>query len=52
MTTDDPIKRLFFAFEVDAPWPEALPSGRILEPSCRHMTLAFLGNIPFAPLFR
>ncbi len=44
------IKRLFFGLEVNAPWPEKLPVGRLLDPTHRHMTLAFLGNIPFSPL--
>lgn len=43
-------KRLFFGLEVSAPWPDPLPRGRLLDPACRHMTLAFLGNIPYEPL--
>jgi 2'-5' RNA ligase/SHS2 domain-containing protein len=43
-------KRLFFGLEVSAPWPETLPLGRLLDVKHRHMTLAFLGNIPFPPL--
>ena len=40
--------RLFFGMEVAAPWPEELPSGRILLEPDRHLTLAFLGesNMP------
>ncbi|MBS4167946.1 hypothetical protein [Parachlamydia sp. AcF125] len=38
-------QRLFFGFEAEAPWPADLPAGRVLEESCRHMTLAFLGNV-------
>jgi 2'-5' RNA ligase len=44
------IKRLFFACETYAPWPSSLPSGRLLKETQRHVTLAFLGNIPFEPL--
>lgn len=44
------IKRLFFAMEVHAPWPAKLPSGRLLDESHCHLTLAFLGNIPYSPL--
>ncbi len=44
------IKRLFFGFEVHAPWPEKWPSGRLLSESNRHITVAFFGNIPYKPL--
>lgn len=44
------IKRLFFGIEVHAPWPSNLPKGRLLDESHRHLTLAFLGNIPYPPL--
>lgn len=44
------IKRVFFALEVEAPWPERLPSGRILKEENRHMTVAFLGNVDFLHL--
>lgn len=50
MTTSS-TKRLFFGMEVSAPWPEHLPRGRLLDPSHRHMTLAFLGNVDSNPLF-
>lgn len=43
-------KRLFFGFSVRAPWPDTYPSGRILEEDSRHLTLAFLGDVPYAPL--
>lgn len=50
MSTSD-IKRLFFGIEVVAPWPEHLPRGRLLDVAHRHMTLAFLGNVPYTPLY-
>lgn len=50
MNTKD-TKRLFFGMEVAAPWPEHLPRGRLLDPAHRHMTLVFLGNVPYEPLF-
>lgn len=40
-------QRLFFALQVEAPWPQELPAGRILEEGVRHVTLAFLGNGKF-----
>lgn len=43
-------KRLFFALDVKAPWPEVLPMGRIIEEQYRHLTLAFLGGIESQPL--
>lgn len=36
--------RLFFGIEVNAPWPENLPSGKLIQENQRHLTLAFLGN--------
>lgn len=44
------LKRLFFAFEIVAPWPDDLPAGRVVAPSDRHMTLAFLGEVEEEPL--
>lgn len=46
------IKRLFFGVELHAPWPPSLPKGRMLDESHRHLTLDFLGNIPFEPLLK
>jgi len=48
----DERKRVFFAFEVKAPWHDQLPDGRILSESDRHLTLAFLGDIHFPSLER
>lgn len=47
---NEEIKRVFFGVEVHAPWPLKLPHGRLLDEEHRHLTLAFLGNIPFHPL--
>lgn len=54
----DTKKRLFFACEVLAPWQEPgqepgqdHPShGRLIDPSHRHLTLAFLGNVLYSSL--
>lgn len=43
-------KRLFFGWEVDAPWPSDYPEGREIKENSRHLTLAFLGNISFSKL--
>ncbi|MGA8164528.1 MAG: archease [Waddliaceae bacterium] len=50
ITKEDERKRVFFAFEVNAPWPEHLPDGRTLSESDRHLTLAFLGDTHFPSL--
>lgn len=47
---DESEKRLFFGFSVEAPWPHNYPKGRLIEESCRHLTFAFLGNVPFSKL--
>lgn len=44
------VKRLFFGWEVHSPWPSKLPQGRLLDEAHRHLTVAFLGNIPYLPL--
>lgn len=43
------MKRLFFAFEILAPWDDP-PSKKWIDPVMRHLTLAFLGNIEASPL--
>lgn len=40
-------KRLFFGLSIQAPWPQKLPRGRIIQEEMRHLTLAFLGNIEY-----
>lgn len=44
------LKRLFFAFEILAPWPEKLPKGRLLDEDQRHLTLAFLGTSDYGKM--
>lgn len=41
--------RLFYGIAVEAPWPEVFPKGRVLDPSHRHATLAFLGECSTLP---
>lgn len=44
-------KRLFFGLEVLSPWPDQFPpGGRVLDPSCRHLTLAFLGQTDYGKM--
>lgn len=50
LMTKEEIKRLFFGAEIHAPWPSSFPQGRWLDSEHRHLTLAFLGNIPYPPL--
>ena len=50
MNTQQDYRRVFFAFEVLAPWPEKLPEGRYLAETDRHMTVVFLGNVRYPPL--
>ena len=38
-------RRLFYGFEVKAPWPDSFPEGRLIKPQHRHITIAFLGNV-------
>lgn len=42
------LKRLFFALEIEAPWPDNFPNGRLLKKTDRHLTVAFLGQLPFS----
>ena len=43
------IKRLFLGFQVHAPWQKT-PPGKQVPEEMRHLTVAFLGNIPFEKL--
>lgn len=38
-------KRLFLGLQVQTPWPDNWPEGRIIQEPYRHITLAFLGNV-------
>lgn len=42
-------KRVFFAFQIEAPWPKELPQGRLLDERSRHLTIAFIGAVEYAP---
>lgn len=43
-------KRLFLGLEIVSLWPLKLPSGRIIPPEGRHLTLLFFGNVSFSSL--
>ena len=43
---EDEQKRLFFGFEVHAPWPSSFPKARMIDGKDRHLTIAFLGLTP------
>jgi 2'-5' RNA ligase len=47
---DEDEKRLFFAYEVVAPWSDYYPKANIIDAASRHLTLAFLGNISYSKL--
>jgi 2'-5' RNA ligase len=44
------LKRMFFALDVKAPWPEKMPMGRFLDEEHRHITLSFLGHADFGKM--
>lgn len=44
------LKRLFFAFKINMPWPQSLPHARLLQEDERHMTAAFLGESDYSKL--
>ncbi len=44
------IRRLFFGLEIEAPWPEQLPQGRLIDPEHRHLTFSFLGNTDYTQM--
>lgn len=48
--TEPDEKRLFFGLEAHAPWPDALPKARLLDPEHRHLTFAFLGSTSWPKL--
>lgn len=43
-------KRLFFGFDVSAPWQDAYPEGRLIQEDDRHQTVAFLGSCDYERL--
>ncbi|MGE5196350.1 MAG: hypothetical protein ACM3JI_03360 [Anaerolineae bacterium] len=43
-------KRVFFGASVEVFWPEKLPKGRLIPEDSRHMTIAFLGQVPWKKL--
>ncbi|HEY2810705.1 MAG TPA: hypothetical protein VGJ00_04890 [Rhabdochlamydiaceae bacterium] len=43
-------KRLFFAAQIKATWPQEFPLGRMILEETRHMTLAFIGNSSYEAL--
>lgn len=48
---DKQLKRLFFAFDVEALWPDTFPEGRVIEKIFRHLTMAFCGEMVFSEKF-
>lgn len=50
--TNQELTRVFFGFEVHAPWPEKYCEGRLLEEKDRHVTVAFLGEVFKDPLMQ
>ncbi len=36
--------------DIVAPWPNKMPKGRCIDKKNRHLTLSFLGDIPYPPL--
>lgn len=46
------MKRIFFGFEIEAPWPIDYPKGHVLEEKERHFTLVFLGNVDPAAIMQ
>jgi RNA 2',3'-cyclic 3'-phosphodiesterase len=46
----DEEKRVFFGCGITSPWPSHYPKADIIDSASRHLTLAFLGNIPYPQL--